>query len=258
MNRCLPAVTFAAALLTLHAQSSDLKVRTTSEAFEVASIKPNRSGSESSTLNIQPGGRWTGVNITAQVLILRAYRIQPSQLIGVPDWVSTERFDVVATAASGTPQEQMPAMVRALLADRFKLVVHQESRDLPIYALILARPERGPGPRLKASSIAECAPGKMPVPPPRAGAVAPCSMQMTDGRMQARAFELSQLATNLGPSAGRFVVDRTNLKGRFDIDLEWTDSMAAALEAQLGLKLEPAVAPVQVTIVDRIEPPKPD
>lgn len=246
MNRCLPVVTVAA-LVTLHAQS-----------FEVASIKPNRSGSESSTLNIQPGGRWSGVNITAQALILRAYRIQPSQLIGAPDWLSTERFDVVATAAAGTPQEQMPAMVRALLAERFKLVVHQESRDLPIYALVLAHPDGGPGPRLNASSIAECAPGTMPVPPPRAGAIAPCSMQMTDGRLQARAFELSQLATNLGPSAGRFVVDRTGLKGRFDIDLEWTDSMAAALEAQLGLKLQPEVAPVQVTIIDRIEPPRPD
>jgi uncharacterized protein (TIGR03435 family) len=83
-------------------------------------------------------------------------------------------------------------------------------------------------------------------------------MQMTDGRMQARAFELSQLATNLGPSAGRFVVDRTGLKGRFDIDLEWTASMAAALEEQLGLRLQPEVGPVQVTIVDRIEPPTPD
>ena len=260
MSRCLlAAAPVFAALVTLHAQpSADLKVRTPSEAFEVASIKPNRSGSESSSLNIQPGGRWTGVNITAQALIVRAYRIQPSQLIGAPDWVSTDRFDVVATAAAGTPQEQVPAMVRALLADRFKLAVHQELRDLPIYALVLVRPDGGPGPRLKVSPIAECAPGKMPVPPPRAGVIAPCSMQMTDGRMQARAFELSQLATNLGPSTGRYVVDRTGLKGRFDIDLEWTDSIATALEAQLGLKLQPEVGPVEVTIVDRIEPPKPD
>ena len=236
-----------AALVTLHAQS-----------FEVASIKPNRSGSQSSTLNVQPGGRWNGVNVTAQMLILRAYRIQPSQLIGAPDWVATERFDVVATAAAGTPQEQMPLMVRALLADRFKLAVHQESRDLPIYALVLARSDGSPGPRLKPSPIADCAPGKVALPPPRAGDIAPCSMQMTDGRMQARAFDLSQLATNLGPSAGRFVVDRTGLKGRFDIDLEWTESMSAALEEQLGLKLQPEVGPVQVTIVDRIEPPTPD
>jgi uncharacterized protein (TIGR03435 family) len=232
-----------AALVTLHAQS-----------FEVASIKPNRSGSQSSTLNVQPGGRWSGVNVTAQMLILRAYRIQPSQLIGTPDWVATERFDVVATAAAGTPQEQMPLMVRALLADRFKLAVHQESRDLPIYALVLARSDGSPGPRLKPSPIADCA----ALPPPRAGDIAPCSMQMTDGRMQARAFDLSQLATNLGPSAGRFVVDRTGLQGRFDIDLEWTESMSAALEEQLGLKLQPEIGPVQVTIVDRIEPPTPD
>jgi uncharacterized protein (TIGR03435 family) len=126
MRRCLSvAAPVVAALATLHAQS-----------FEVASIKPNRSGSQSSTLNIQPGGRWNGVNVTAQMLILRAYRIQPSQLIGAPDWAATERFDVVAMAAAGTPQEQMPLMVRALLADRFKLAVHQESRDLPIYALV--------------------------------------------------------------------------------------------------------------------------
>src|SRR5262245_57368711 len=208
MSSCLRVVAFVvAALVTLEAQSADLKVRSTGEAFEVASIKPNRSGSESSTLNIQPGGRWTGVNITAQALILRAYRIQPSQLIGAPDWVSAERFDVIATAPTGTPQEQMPVMVRALLADRFKLAVHQESRDLPIYALVLARPG-SMGPRLKSSPITECAPGKAPLPPPRAGTVAPCSMQMTDGRMQARGFDMSQVAANLGPSAGRFVVDR--------------------------------------------------
>jgi uncharacterized protein (TIGR03435 family) len=242
MRRCLSvAAPVVAALATLHAQS-----------FEVASIKPNRSGSQSSTLNVQPGGRWNGVNVTAQMLILRAYRIQPSQLIGAPDWAATERFDVVATAAAGTPQEQMPLMVRALLADRFKLAVHQESRDLLIDALVLARSDGSPGPRLKSSPIADCA----ALSPP--GDIAPCSMQMTDGRMQARAFDLSQLATNLGPSAGRFVVDRTGLKGRFDIDLEWTASMAAALEEQLGLKLQPEVGPVQVTIVDRIERPTPD
>ena len=254
MHRCLPFVALAlAAAVTPQAQS-----------FEVASIKPNRTGSESSTLNIQPGGRWTGVNITAQALILRAYRIQPSQLIGAPDWVSTERFDLIATAAAGTPQELMPSMVRALLADRFKLTVHQESREMPVYALVPARPDRSLGPRLKTSDIADCKPGQAVLPPPRAGAVAPCSMQMTDGRMQARAFELSQLATNLGPRVDRVVVDRTGLEGRFDIDLEWTHSgsdpqaLLTALEEQLGLKLEGEVAPVTVTVVDRIEPPTPD
>ena len=84
-----------AALVMLHAQS-----------FDVASIKPNRSGSQSSTLNVQPGGRWNGVNVTAQTLILRAYRIQPSQLIGAPDWVATERFDVVATLAADFEREK--------------------------------------------------------------------------------------------------------------------------------------------------------
>ena len=245
MRRCLYFVApVVAALVMLQAQS-----------FDVASIKPNRSGSQSSTLNVQPGGRWNGVNVTAQMLILRAYRIQPSQLIGAPDWVATERFDVVATAAAGTPQEQMPLMVRALLADRFKLAVHQESRDLPIYALVLARSDGSP---VRASSRRRLRTARLALPPPRAADIAPCSMQMTDGRMQARAFDLSQLATNLGPSAGRFVVDRTGLKGRFDIDLEWTESMSAALEEQLGLKLQPEVGPVQVTIVDRIEPPTPD
>src|SRR5688572_8095902 len=214
MRRRLPFVALAlAAAIALQAQS-----------FDVASIKPNHSGSESSALNIQPGGRWTAVNIPVRTLILRAYRIQPSQLIGAPDWVSTERFDVVATAPAGTPPEQMQSMVRSLLADRFKLAVHQESRDVPIYALVPARADRSLGPRLKTSAIADCKPGQAVLPPPRAGAVAPCSMQMTDGRLQARAFELSQLATNLGPAVDRVVVDRTGFEGRFDIDLEWTHS----------------------------------
>src|SRR5262245_35001609 len=108
MSRCLlVAALVVAALVTPHAESSaDLKVRTTQAASEGAAIKPDRSGSEPSTLTVRPRGRWMGTNITAQVMILRAFRIQPTQLIGAPEWVSTERFDVDARAAAGTPQEQ--------------------------------------------------------------------------------------------------------------------------------------------------------
>src|SRR6266487_4622992 len=114
-------------------------------SFEVASIKPNKSGDPRVSIGIQPGGRFTATNYPLRFLIRNAYQLQDFQLVGGPDWIASERFDIVAKAAGdvprtppGGPPGPLQLMLQSLLADRFKLVAHKEMRELPIYALVLA------------------------------------------------------------------------------------------------------------------------
>jgi hypothetical protein len=134
-----------------------------SQAFEVASVKPNKSGDGRISIQMQPGGRFTATNFPLRELIRMAYGVQNSQLVGGPDWIGSERFDIVAKAESdpspsppGGPPGPMLMMVRNLLVERFKLAVHNETKDLPIYALVMARADGRLGPQLRASQV-DCA-----------------------------------------------------------------------------------------------------
>src|SRR2546423_4523946 len=126
--------------------------RAQSPAFEVATIKRNTSGSTSSSNRLQPGGRISATNSTLRNIIRNVYRVQEFQLVGGPDWLSTDRWDIVAKASGDPSPEQMMEMAKTLLADRFKLVVRRERRDTPIYALVLDRPDGRLGPKLLAST----------------------------------------------------------------------------------------------------------
>ena len=117
-------------------------------AFEVATIKRNMSGSTSASNRALPGGGVTITNNTLRNIIRNFHRIQPYQLIGGPDWLSTERWDIVAKAEGDPPPERMIEMVKTLVADRFKLATHTETRELPIYALVLAKGDKSLGPQL--------------------------------------------------------------------------------------------------------------
>ena len=110
-------------------------------AFEVASVKANNTDARGSSF-VMPPGRLTATNIPLKVVITNAYQLSFYQVIGGPDWVGTDRFDIAAKAPDGALPEQTRAMVRTLLRDRFKLVVHMETRDTPIYALVKARANR--------------------------------------------------------------------------------------------------------------------
>jgi uncharacterized protein (TIGR03435 family) len=121
--------------------------------FEVASVKPNTSGARASSTHTLPGGRVTATNVTVRQLILGAYGLRGLQLTGGPSWIDSDRFDIDARAPENTPPEQVFPLVRALLADRFKLVVHTETREQPIYALVLARADKKLGPQLKESTL---------------------------------------------------------------------------------------------------------
>jgi uncharacterized protein (TIGR03435 family) len=259
--------------------------------FEVASVKPNRSGDGRIMLGLQPGGRFTATNVTLGVLIRNAYRVQDFQIVGGPGWLSSDRFDIVAKAEGDPPQDEIQLMMRALLADRFKLAVHNEERELPIYALALARPDGKPGPKLRPSTTdcealrargrgAAPPPGPPPGPPsgPPGGPMN-CGMRMAPGNFVAGGMPLAQLATTLSQIVGRVVQDRTGLSGQFDFELSFTPeqmpqgpppgangpplppidpngpSLFTALQEQLGLKLESTKGSVDVLVIDRVEPP---
>ena len=132
------------------------------QSFEVASVKPNKSGETTSFLQPRPGGNFAVGNMTLRGLIMYAYGIQGFQLVGAPDWVATERFDITAKAAADIPPTPIgqtspeALMLRSLLEDRFRLSVHRETRDLPIYALVLARADGRLGPRLRQTTSDFC------------------------------------------------------------------------------------------------------
>jgi uncharacterized protein (TIGR03435 family) len=261
--------------------------------FEVASIKPNMSGPGPIMFGAHPGGRFTATNVTVRMLIQTAYRLQPSQVTGGPDWLNTDRFDIVAKGddsdhdgslgmTSTRPASRIQLMLRSLLADRFKLVVRTETRDLPIYALTLARSDGKPGPALHPSTVDCTTPRKEDAPdvlklPMDPANPPPCGIRLGVGSMLLGGAGLSQLATTLSGVMDRTVVDRTQLSGAFDVRLTWTPDQATpkmaqkmafapavdrdgpsiftAVQEQLGLKLEPTSGPVEMLVIISAQPP---
>ena len=126
---------------------------TSGPAFEVASIKRNTSATLNSGMVNQPGGRVMVINMSLRQLVRGMYRLPDYQFVNnAGDWLSNERWDIAAKAEGDPPFEQLVLMVRALVTERFSLATHQERRDMPIYALVLARPNGAPGPALLKST----------------------------------------------------------------------------------------------------------
>jgi uncharacterized protein (TIGR03435 family) len=273
----LGALLSAGALTQLSAQRSSSA--SAAPTFEVASVKRNTSGTSKSL-----GGPQRGHFLqsgTLRQLIQAAYRrggFEVRQVSGGPKWMDTDHFDIDATvdgslslASLYLPDGKGSAglaylMLRTLLADRFKLVVHTDTRQLPIYALAVVRKDNALGTQLHKSDVdcdavlAEMARTGRPVPPRAPGELPPCSTQTRPGHIAAHAIPMSQLAEMLSQFAERETHDLTNLRGNFDLTLDWSDdvSIFTAIQEQLGLKLEPSRGPVDVIVVDRAEPPTPD
>ncbi len=238
-------------LLWMLAAAGSLAAQTLSY---VASVKPNNAVDARGLSEYTPGGRFTATAITVASLIRSAYRIQGYQLIGAPGWFSTRRYDISAKADE-SPAPTQQTLLRELLKDEFKLTVHEETREMPVFALVLARSlltRNGGrlGPKL-VKSDSDCA---------------ACGARSNSGSFSGKAVPISQLAASLGFFAGRFVVDKTGLAGGYDTELTWSPDEAAgagsdgpslftALQEQLGLKLVPERGPVSVLVVDRaVEP----
>jgi len=232
--------------------------------FEVATIKRNNSADDNRSVRGN-GGRLTITNNPLRNIIRNGWGLQDFQIVGGPDWINTERWDITAKA-EGNPGPQMMVMVQNLLADRFKLVAHKETRELPIYALVFARADHSFGPKLHASST-DCQ-KEMSAAIARGGPPGPnspllCGIRSLPGHFQLNAAAIPNFVRILAPFAGRSIVDRTGLAGVYDADLTWNDSeegpsLFTAMQEQLGLKLEAQRGPVEVLVIDSAERPMED
>jgi uncharacterized protein (TIGR03435 family) len=226
-------------------------------AFQVATVKPARPD-EATTVQIR-GQRFATTGTTLIDMLKYAYGIHASQVVGGPQWMGTEKFDVLADPEAETrpSSDQMKRMVQALVAYRFQLVFHRATRDLPVYAIALAKN----GPRLTASARDTSG---IPV------------VSYTPGWLTVGNATMADFATFMQRYAtDRPVVDRTGVAGKYDLTLRWMpDELQAngtatrrkdeanplpglftAIQEQLGLKLEPVKAPIDVFDIDHVEMP---
>jgi len=254
---------------------------TTPLTFEVASIKPSGTDDHRFMIQIQPGGGLRTSGTTLKMLLTQAYDVRDFQVSGGPGWINTERYDITAKSEHSaeaqtlpddprkmtdeqrkTVGDQMRERLRALLADRFQLTIHRETRDQSVYALVVAKG----GPKLKESETKE-------------GTGPRGMMRMGRAQLSGQGVQLEMLTRTLSSQLGRPVIDRTGLKGNFDFKLEWTPdpgqpaampangpdappppdpngpSIFTAVQEQLGLRLESQKGPVEMLVIDKVEKP---
>ena len=253
--------------------------------FEVASVKPAAPYSgpgmpywEQGGPGTDDPGRITYTNISLKTLILKAYNVKNLQVSG-PNWLDTERYDIAANVPPGASKEQIPTMLQNLLADRFRLTVHGEKKELPAYALVvgnkgpkLKRPQEEPPPSPSSAALPTMTIGKdgFPELPPEMRRKTEFFVKK-NGQMRLTAGKMSmpELADWLTGQLTRSVADRTGLEGDYDVTLYFTSdgpvppleapdhddfpNVFGALQEQLGLKLESRKVPVDVLVVDSAE-----
>jgi uncharacterized protein (TIGR03435 family) len=223
-------------------------------------------------------GRFVASNAAVLTLIAGAYQVRSFQVVDAPGWLSTERYDITATAGEhvtlgsiGNPDAPVIQMLRGLLADRFRLAAHKESRDMRISTLVLARADRRLGPQLKPSP--ECdveVAARVAGTAPRTGAPPTCTLHASPDRLGGFA-SMDALANSLSTRLQAVVENRTGLSGYYSLDLRFApDGLAAAppataddfrpflataLREQLGLALQTATGAVEVLVIDQVERP---
>lgn len=214
--------------------------------FDVVSIKPNKSGAPASETDTSPG-RVSVINATPLSLLLRAFGVSAFQIVGAPDWVARERYDVVATVAEGRVlnDQDRQSLFEKMLAERWQLRYHRETRNLRVYSLV------NDGSKL----VQHSGPGEYGMKVERAGPRV--ILRSTRGNM-------GRMVEILGGFAGSVVSNDTGLGGEYDFTLEWVQDAAAndsgptlftALREQLGLRLVSAEKPAPVIVIDQIERP---
>ncbi|HVW10798.1 MAG TPA: TIGR03435 family protein [Bryobacteraceae bacterium] len=212
-------------------------------AFDVASVKPANPNAVGSNTDSDPG-RLTMQNVTVKRCIMRAYEVPDLQITGGPKWMDETRYDIEARADHPAGYAELNQMLQSLLAERFHLALHRETRSLQGYAIVVAKD----GLKMKPS--------------------APGTRGHTNdgpGSVVSTATSISRLALKLSVLLGVPVVDQTGVSGSFDFTLHWipygaADPMAGpslftAIQEQLGLRLEARKVPVDMLVVDRAEPP---
>ena len=268
----------------LRGQASDQK----SLAFDVASIKLNSSGSVAKEIGPAPDGRFHATNSPPRDLIAFGYGISQDsaavRIVSAPRWADDERYDVNAKVTGTWTPEQMREMVRAMLTDRFGLVAHRETREMPIYSLVVAS---ATSTGLRRSQVDQSACDarraairrREPVPPPVPSAAPICGSGRTiPGMITGVGFSIESLSASLGRFVDRVVANNTRLTGLWDFELRWAPeqlpnvapgappvnvdpngpSIFTALQEQLGLKLESTRGPIDILVIDHVARPTPD
>jgi uncharacterized protein (TIGR03435 family) len=250
--------------------------------FEVASVKPDKSGFGPTILLTADG--LTATKVTVKFLIKQAYGVEDDEISGAPNWLDSDTYDVEAKVSSADlaaldklDEKQRMRMLQPLLAERFQLKVHQEAKEIPVYALIIAKN----GPKLHEAKPGDTYPDGIKGPDGKPGG-RPGMMMWGRGRLVAQGIPIANLLPPLTQQLERTVLDKTGLKGTYDITLLWTPeddrapmvngpdggrqgsgpatdfsgaSIFTAIQEQLGLKLESRKAPVEVLVIDHIEAP---
>lgn len=258
---CAIAAAILAAGTLVHAQQQSAP----RPAFEVASIKPGDPNSQMFRIGSMPGGRFAANNASLKMLIQTAYDVRSHQISGGPNWLDSAKYDIDAKPDSATPipagpagGPQMRLMLQSLLEERFKLKLHRESKEEPVYELMVAR--GGPKLQKATDSLKQQQRG----------------LRMGRGQLTGTAAPMSILVTQLSQQLGRSVIDKTGLAGQYDFELKWTPdlgqsqggpadagpqpdppgpSIFTAIQEQLGLRLESTKGPVDVLVIDYAEKP---
>ena len=259
------------ALVTLSAVSA----QTTRAEFDVISIKRSARDAVGGGMRNMPDGTMMMVNQPIRSIINAAAPVPVREVVGLPEWANTERYDITAKPPAGSIR-QRGEMWQTAFAERFKLLAHIEEREVDAYALVVARSDGRLGPQLKPSAL-DCSPrppGSPPPPPPQgpptsSEALQRCGGLFGSGSIVSGGIDMSRLVLSLGGLAGRIVNDRTGLKGDYALTLTFSPprqpgdtrppddvpEFFTALQEQLGLKLQPEKTIVPVFVIDHIERP---
>lgn len=227
-------------------------------AFDVASIRPHAPDDSRFVVHMPANGHFSCTGSVAKLVMMLAYDVQESQISGGPGWLDTEKWDIDAQRDDREPHsvEETRRMLQTLFEQRFSLQVHRSTEPRPAYLLTVSKG----GPKFKARE--------------QEGST---NIHVTPNSIRLEAGTLDRLAQLLATALGRPVIDETHLTGRYDLDLQWDDAPVAAggvpgldqaaapgndrgsiftaIQNQLGLRLEPQRAPVEVIVIDRIERP---
>jgi uncharacterized protein (TIGR03435 family) len=227
------------------------------QQFVVASVMPAAPGAPGGgAYLLMPGGTFVGRNLPVKRLVMEAYGMSDFQITGGPAWIGSEHYDIDAKADGLATADQLRHLMEVLLADRFKLTIHRSTKQLPIFVLVVGKS----GPKIHLSEHPD--PGNRRI----------VSRARINGD-----FTIAEFVKRLGPLLGRSVIDRTELRGEYDLNLEWapdsgqglpvpgvsvpppTDSngpsIFTAIQEQLGLRLESQKGPVEILLIDRVEKP---
>ena len=242
--------------------------------FEVSTIKPSAPDARATAIGMPPGGRLEIVNMTLREMIVNAYNVQPFQVSGGPGWLDSVHYDISAKAGAQQTREDVLLMLQALLADRFQLAFRREIRQLPIFALVLARKDGKLGPRLIPSKEGACTPFD-PAKPFAVDTMRLCgAFSLGSDGLTLVGGTISSLTPRLSRLLGRVVIDKTGLTRNFDINIEWSPDETLAMQPanrgrvdnigpaiftvfrhDLGLDFKAERGPVEILIVQRAEKP---